>query len=83
MDSYDLAIKALKRGDFRAARDYYICAPHHANVCKISRLCGGAISSIVFNRSLSNLAILLIFIEKTVKGSVDCNFRIATGRKIA
>ena len=59
-----------------------ICAPHHTNVCKISRLCGGAISSIVFNRSLSNLAILLIFIEKTVKGSVDCNFRIATGQKI-
>ena len=23
MDSYDLAIKALKRGDFRAARDYF------------------------------------------------------------
>ena len=60
----------------------HICAPHHTNVCKISRLCGGAISSIVFNKSLSNLAILLILIEKTVKGSVDCNFRIATGQKI-
>ena len=23
MDSYDLAIKALKRGDFRATRDYF------------------------------------------------------------
>ena len=53
----------------------------HTNVCKISRLCGAPISSLVFNKSLSNLAISLILIEKTVKGSVDCNFRIATGRK--
>ena len=32
---------------------------HHTNVCKISRL-WGAISLLVFNKSLSNLAILLI-----------------------
>ena len=36
-----------------------------------------------FSTNLSNLAILLILIEKNVKGSVDCNFRITTGRKIA
>ena len=42
----------------------HICVPHNTNVCKISRLCGGAISSLVFNKSLSNLAILLILIEK-------------------
>ena len=33
--------------------------PHHTNVCKISRH-GGALSSMVVNKSLSNLAILLI-----------------------
>ena len=33
--------------------------PHHTNVCKISRL-WGAVSSMVVNKSLSNLAILLI-----------------------
>ena len=32
--------------------------PHHTNVCKISRL-WGAVSSMVVNKSLSNLAILL------------------------
>ena len=33
--------------------------PHHTNVSKISRL-SGAVSSMVVNKSLSNLAILLI-----------------------
>ena len=36
-----------------------VCVFHHTNVCKISRL-RGAISSLIFNKSLSNLAILLI-----------------------
>ena len=75
--------KIVSSAKSRNFTDGDICAPHHTNVCKISRLCGGAISSIVFNKSLSNLAILLILVEKTVKGSVDCNFKIATGRKIA
>ena len=34
-----------------------LCAPHHTNVCKISRL-WGFISSLIFDKSLSNLAIL-------------------------
>ena len=38
---------------------WQVCSPHHTNVCKISRL-WEAISSLVFNNSLSNLAILLI-----------------------
>ena len=33
--------------------------PHHTNVCKISRL-WGFMSSLIFNKSLSNLALLLI-----------------------
>ena len=33
--------------------------PYHTNVCKISRLCG-AESSLVFNKTHTNLAILLI-----------------------
>ena len=36
-----------------------VCAPHHTNVCKISRL-WGFMSSLIFNKSLSNLALLLI-----------------------
>ena len=36
-----------------------VCAFHHTNVCKISRLCR-AISSLAKDVSLSNLAILLI-----------------------
>ena len=36
-----------------------VCAAHHTNVCKFSRLFR-AVSSLVFNKSLSNLAILLI-----------------------
>ena len=36
-----------------------VSALHYTNVCKISRL-WGAVSSLVFNKSLSNLAILLI-----------------------
>ena len=38
---------------------WQVCSPHHTNVCKISRL-WEAISSLVFNNSLSSLAILLI-----------------------
>ena len=34
-------------------------APHRENVCKISRLCG-EMCSLVFNKSVSNLATLLI-----------------------
>ena len=54
----------------------------HTNVCKISRLCGAPISSLVFNKSLSNLEISLIFIEKTVKGSVDCNLESQLDEKL-
>ena len=36
-----------------------VCAPHHTNVCKISPL-WGFMSSLIFNKSLSNLALLLI-----------------------
>ena len=36
-----------------------VCAPHHTNVRKISWLWEG-VSSLVFNKSLKNLAILLI-----------------------
>ena len=36
-----------------------VCAAHHTNVCKFSRLFR-AVSSLVFNKSLSNLAVLLI-----------------------
>ena len=36
-----------------------VCAPYHINICKISRL-WGAVSSLVFNKSFSNFAILLI-----------------------
>ena len=39
--------------------------PHHTNVCKISRL-WGAISSLFFNKSLSNLAILCILRRSSV-----------------
>ena len=35
-------------------------APHHTNICKFSQF-WGAVSSTVFNKSLSNLAIFLIF----------------------
>ena len=38
---------------------WQVCSPNHTNVCKISRL-WEAISSLVFNNSLSSLAILLI-----------------------
>ena len=48
------------RGGGRGGRvGWQVCFPHHTNVCKISRL-WEAISSLVFNNSLSNLAILLI-----------------------
>ena len=36
-----------------------VFAPHHTNVCTISRL-WGFMSSLIFNKSLSNLALLLI-----------------------
>ena len=45
-------------------------APHHTNICKISRL-WGAISSLVFNKSFSNLATLLI-----LRGSFQSCWRI-------
>ena len=35
-----------------------VCAPHHKNVCKILRL-GDAIALLIFNKSLSNLVIVL------------------------
>ena len=38
----------------------YKLAPHHTNVCKFSQL-SAAISSFVFNKSLLNTAIFLIF----------------------
>ena len=40
-------------------RPWCLCPAHHTNVCKISRL-WGAVSLLVFNNSLSNLAILLV-----------------------
>ena len=46
-------------GGGRGGENGKFVLPHHTNVCKISRL-WEFMSSLIFNKSLSNLALLLI-----------------------
>ena len=58
--SKEIALQSFENlhSNFCMVGDRHVC-PHHTNVCKILRL-WRAVSSLVFNKSISNLVILLI-----------------------